>query len=440
MELATTALPTTDHDSAAHPSDWRRAHRALPGWSCCSCSSSASPTPPRPGGASASSSEWLALLVAEADVVRTRRFRNCGSATSSRSSRSGTSCRSRSSATSRSTSMMSAGVSASKPLPHRLLESRPPVGPAARGVDARSPARPRLVGRAGADDVRRGRSPVAGGGARPDPYRSRGRAAGHPAACGESRRLVAQLRARHALGPWRRHRLEAADRGGARASARSARIGSCSTSPWPTSATRSRWSGRSSDAPATSSAWPPACASFADVDHLDTVREYLRHPAWQVRVQAVNVLGRLGSTADVKAIAAAPLRSRMVGALPGRQGPLCAARRRALRAAAPEHAARRCLRARHARPRARRGKRMIEVRLPLARLRVGGPDLPARPQRGVLRARPGVVRGAAAAPAASDALGAAQPLLEPRAAGLADHSGVQRGSHRRRHGAVAAAS
>lgn len=41
---------------------------------------------------------------------------------------------------------------------------------------------------------------------------------------------------------------------------------------------------------------------FADVDHLDTVREYLRHQAWQVRVQAVNVLARLGSTADFDAI------------------------------------------------------------------------------------------------------------------------------------------
>jgi HEAT repeat protein len=37
---------------------------------------------------------------------------------------------------------------------------------------------------------------------------------------------------------------------------------------------------------------------FADVDDLDTVREYLHHPAWQVRVQAVNVLGRLGSAGD----------------------------------------------------------------------------------------------------------------------------------------------
>ena len=42
--------------------------------------------------------------------------------------------------------------------------------------------------------------------------------------------------------------------------------------------------------------------AFADVDHLDTVRDYLHHPAWQVRVQAVNVLGRLGSPADAKAI------------------------------------------------------------------------------------------------------------------------------------------
>jgi hypothetical protein len=37
---------------------------------------------------------------------------------------------------------------------------------------------------------------------------------------------------------------------------------------------------------------------FADVDDLDTVREYLHHPSWQVRVQAVNVLGRLGAGSD----------------------------------------------------------------------------------------------------------------------------------------------
>ena len=37
---------------------------------------------------------------------------------------------------------------------------------------------------------------------------------------------------------------------------------------------------------------------FADVDDLDTVREYLRHESWQVRVQAVNVLGRLGAARD----------------------------------------------------------------------------------------------------------------------------------------------
>lgn len=37
---------------------------------------------------------------------------------------------------------------------------------------------------------------------------------------------------------------------------------------------------------------------FADVDDLDTVREYLRHPSWHVRVQAVNVLGRLGAAED----------------------------------------------------------------------------------------------------------------------------------------------
>jgi HEAT repeats len=42
--------------------------------------------------------------------------------------------------------------------------------------------------------------------------------------------------------------------------------------------------------------------AFADVDQLDTVRDYLQHPAWQVRVQAVNVLGRLGSGADARAI------------------------------------------------------------------------------------------------------------------------------------------
>ena len=37
---------------------------------------------------------------------------------------------------------------------------------------------------------------------------------------------------------------------------------------------------------------------FADVDDLDTVREYLHHPSWHVRVQAVNVLGRLGDASD----------------------------------------------------------------------------------------------------------------------------------------------
>lgn len=37
---------------------------------------------------------------------------------------------------------------------------------------------------------------------------------------------------------------------------------------------------------------------FADVDDLDTVREYLSHSSWQVRVQAVNVLARLGSAGD----------------------------------------------------------------------------------------------------------------------------------------------
>ena len=37
---------------------------------------------------------------------------------------------------------------------------------------------------------------------------------------------------------------------------------------------------------------------FADVDDLDTVREYLHHGSWQVRVQAVNVLGRLGAAHD----------------------------------------------------------------------------------------------------------------------------------------------
>ncbi len=39
---------------------------------------------------------------------------------------------------------------------------------------------------------------------------------------------------------------------------------------------------------------------FADVDDLDTVREYLHHPSWQVRVQAVNVLGRLGAAARLR--------------------------------------------------------------------------------------------------------------------------------------------
>ena len=37
---------------------------------------------------------------------------------------------------------------------------------------------------------------------------------------------------------------------------------------------------------------------FVDVDDLDTVREYVHHPSWHVRVQAVNVLGRLGAASD----------------------------------------------------------------------------------------------------------------------------------------------
>lgn len=41
---------------------------------------------------------------------------------------------------------------------------------------------------------------------------------------------------------------------------------------------------------------------FADVEELDTVRGCLGHPSWQVRVQAVNVLGRLGSTEDYDAL------------------------------------------------------------------------------------------------------------------------------------------
>ncbi len=41
---------------------------------------------------------------------------------------------------------------------------------------------------------------------------------------------------------------------------------------------------------------------FADVDDLNTVREYLRHPSWQVRVQAVNVIARLGGMGDYAAL------------------------------------------------------------------------------------------------------------------------------------------
>jgi HEAT repeat protein len=41
---------------------------------------------------------------------------------------------------------------------------------------------------------------------------------------------------------------------------------------------------------------------FADVEDLDTVREYLHHPSWQVRVQAVNVLGHLGSADDYRCL------------------------------------------------------------------------------------------------------------------------------------------
>jgi HEAT repeat protein len=42
---------------------------------------------------------------------------------------------------------------------------------------------------------------------------------------------------------------------------------------------------------------------FADVDDLETVREYLDHPSWQVRVQAVNVIGRFGSASDYRRLA-----------------------------------------------------------------------------------------------------------------------------------------
>jgi len=41
---------------------------------------------------------------------------------------------------------------------------------------------------------------------------------------------------------------------------------------------------------------------FADVDDLETVREYLHHGDWKVRVQAVNVLGRLGGGHDYAAL------------------------------------------------------------------------------------------------------------------------------------------
>lgn len=41
---------------------------------------------------------------------------------------------------------------------------------------------------------------------------------------------------------------------------------------------------------------------FADVDDLDTVREYLYHRSWQVRVQAVNVLARLGAPTDFRVL------------------------------------------------------------------------------------------------------------------------------------------
>lgn len=42
--------------------------------------------------------------------------------------------------------------------------------------------------------------------------------------------------------------------------------------------------------------------AFADVDDLHTVREYLKHPSWHVRVQAVNVLGRLGAADDYRCL------------------------------------------------------------------------------------------------------------------------------------------
>ncbi len=97
---------------------------------------------------------------------------------------------------------------------------------------------------------------------------------------------------------------------------------------------------------------------FADVEDLDTVREYLQHPSWQVRVQAVNVLGTSRFCQRLPSPAATALRPRMVGALSHGKGAVLAAGHGDVANHDSEHEARRRIRPGHARARARGGKRM----------------------------------------------------------------------------------
>ena len=181
---------------------------------------------------------------------------------------------------------------------------------------------------------------------------------------------------------------------------------------------------------------------FADVDDLDTVREYLQHPSWQVRVQAVNVLGasRLRRATTRRS---PPLLSdaewwvryrtaKALCALPGVEHDAQSA------ASATEHA--RPVRPRHAGARARGGTRMIDLAALGDAFEWIGARVSARHQPRLPDAQRRVVRRAPATPAAADARAALQPLLEPRAAGHADHPCVQRRSDRRGHGPLAAAA
>jgi hypothetical protein len=96
----------------------------------------------------------------------------------------------------------------------------------------------------------------------------------------------------------RRHCSVAADGGGAARARSIARSGFSSTSASPTWLTPRLCFARSSRGTNDVECLAACLRVFADVDDLDTVREYLHHEIWQVRVQAVNVLGRLGSAHD----------------------------------------------------------------------------------------------------------------------------------------------